>query len=71
MEELQVVRKAEQGAVWSWWTVSHALDHITVIVLMFQDERDRMHWGEFEQTWSKRRRLAREKNEIESVRWGE
>jgi hypothetical protein len=29
-----------------------------------------MHWEEFEQTWSKRRRLAREKNEIESVRWG-
>lgn len=25
-----------------------------------------MHWEEFEQTWSKRRRLAREKNEIET-----
>lgn len=29
-----------------------------------------MHWEEFEQTWSKRRRLAREKNELESARVG-
>ena len=36
-----------------------------------QDERDRMHWEEFEETWSKRRRLAREKNEIETPRVGE
>lgn len=35
-----------------------------------QDERDRMHWEEFEQTWSKRRRLAREKNEIETPKIG-
>jgi hypothetical protein len=33
-----------------------------------QDERDRLHWDEFEQTWSKRRRLAREKNELEQPR---
>lgn len=31
-----------------------------------KDQRDQMHWEEFEQTWSKRRRLAREKNEIET-----
>lgn len=36
------------------------------IVLTNQDQRDQMHWEEFEQTWSKRRRLAREKNEIET-----
>jgi hypothetical protein len=30
-----------------------------------------LHWEEFEQTWSKRRRLAREKNEIETPRPGE
>jgi hypothetical protein len=31
-----------------------------------QDQRDQIHWEEFEHTWSKRRRLAREKNEIET-----
>ncbi|RSH95343.1 hypothetical protein EHS25_000430 [Saitozyma podzolica] len=52
LEELVKAREAEKDAVWTWWT----------------DERDQLHWEEFEQTWSKRRRLAREKNEIETPR---
>lgn len=34
--------------------------------LTSQDQRDQLHWEEFEHTWSKRRRLAREKNELET-----
>ncbi|WWC97865.1 hypothetical protein V866_004752 [Kwoniella sp. B9012] len=50
--ELKRVREAEKHLIWSSWT----------------EDRDRLHWDEFEHTWSKRRRLAREKNEIETPR---
>ncbi|WWC91313.1 uncharacterized protein L201_006256 [Kwoniella dendrophila CBS 6074] len=50
--ELKRVRESEKHLIWSSWT----------------EDRDRLHWDEFEQTWSKRRRLAREKNEIETPR---
>lgn len=30
-----------------------------------QEERDREQWDEFEQTWAKRRRLIREKSELD------
>lgn len=30
-----------------------------------QEERDREQWEEFEQTWAKRRRLIREKSELD------
>ena len=50
--ELQKMQEADKSMVWTWWGI----------------ERDRMHWDEFEQTWSKRRRLQREKNEIDTVR---
>nr|XP_019009739.1 uncharacterized protein I206_05299 [Kwoniella pini CBS 10737]OCF48520.1 hypothetical protein I206_05299 [Kwoniella pini CBS 10737] len=50
--ELKRVRESEKHLIWSSWT----------------DDRDQLHWDEFEQTWSKRRRLAREKNEIETPR---
>jgi len=36
-----------------------------------QEQRDSLHWDEFDRTWSKRRRLAREKNELETPRIGE
>ncbi|KAK8843384.1 hypothetical protein IAR55_007041 [Kwoniella newhampshirensis] len=52
LSELVKMREAEKHLIWSSWT----------------DERDQYHWEEFEQTWSKRRRLAREKNEIETPR---
>lgn len=32
-----------------------------------KDERDREQWEEFEQTWAKRRRLIREKSELDSA----
>jgi len=40
-------------------------------MLTGQEQRDQLHWEEFDRTWSKRRRLAREKNEIETPRFGE
>ncbi|GMK59350.1 hypothetical protein CspeluHIS016_0703650 [Cutaneotrichosporon spelunceum] len=49
-KDLGTWRKIEDKISWSTWT----------------DERDRLHWDEFEATWSKRRRLAREKNELET-----
>ncbi|ORY26253.1 hypothetical protein BCR39DRAFT_261639 [Naematelia encephala] len=52
LAELVRAREADKAHVWTSWT----------------DERDKLHWEEFEQTWSKRRRLAREKNEIETPR---
>ncbi|WWC64126.1 uncharacterized protein I303_106734 [Kwoniella dejecticola CBS 10117] len=50
--ELKRVRESEKHLIWSSWT----------------DDRDRLHWEEFEHTWSKRRRIAREKNDIETAR---
>lgn len=34
---------------------------------LLQEERDREQWEEFEQTWAKRRRLIREKSELDIV----
>ena len=55
LTELSMVRQAENSAVWTWWTA----------------QRDGLHWNEFNQTWTKRRRLNREKTEIEMPRPGE
>ena len=33
---------------------------------IIQEERDREQWEEFEQTWAKRRRLIREKSELDN-----
>ena len=74
LKELKVVKGEEHDAVWSWWTVRcfqvSVSGRCTVIrsANIGQEERDSLHWHEFEQTWSKRRRLAREKNEIETPR---
>lgn len=37
-----------------------------VILTSCQEERDREQWEEFEQTWAKRRRLIREKSELDA-----
>ncbi|BEI83919.1 hypothetical protein CcaverHIS002_0405230 [Cutaneotrichosporon cavernicola] len=50
IKDLCTWRKIEDKISWSTWT----------------DQRDQLHWDEFEATWSKRRRLAREKNELET-----
>ncbi|KLT39723.1 hypothetical protein CC85DRAFT_179074 [Cutaneotrichosporon oleaginosum] len=50
INDLGTWRKIEDKISWSTWT----------------DQRDQLHWDEFESTWSKRRRLAREKNELET-----
>ncbi|ORX39080.1 hypothetical protein BD324DRAFT_309849 [Kockovaella imperatae] len=52
VDELKRVRESEKQHVWTWWT----------------EQRDAIHWEEFAETWSKRRRLAREKTEIETPR---
>ncbi|KAL7421193.1 hypothetical protein Q5752_004078 [Cryptotrichosporon argae] len=52
LAELARSRDSDKKLVWSSWT----------------DERDRLHYDAFDQTWRKRRRLAREKNEIETLR---
>lgn len=46
------MRDAERHLIWSTWT----------------EERDKLHWDEFQTTWSKRRKLAREKGLIETTR---
>ncbi|EIW67012.1 hypothetical protein M231_07141 [Tremella mesenterica] len=51
LSELEKMRETDRNMTWTWWTI----------------ERDQLHWNEFEQTWSKRRRLQREKNEIDTV----
>ncbi|WVQ75453.1 hypothetical protein IAR50_005078 [Cryptococcus sp. DSM 104548] len=50
--EYRRMKDAEKHLVWSSWT----------------DERERLHWEEFQATWSKRRKLAREKGLVETHR---
>ncbi|ODN95706.1 hypothetical protein L198_04324 [Cryptococcus wingfieldii CBS 7118] len=50
--EYRRMKDAEKHLVWSSWT----------------DERERIHWEEFQATWSKRRKLAREKGLVETHR---
>ncbi|TYJ54095.1 hypothetical protein B9479_005281 [Cryptococcus floricola] len=50
--EYRRMKDAEKHLVWSAWT----------------DERERIHWEEFQATWSKRRKLAREKGLVETHR---
>nr|ODN90656.1 hypothetical protein L203_01767 [Cryptococcus depauperatus CBS 7841] len=50
--ELKRMRDSETHLIWSTWT----------------DERDRLHWEEFQRTWSQRRKLAREKGLIDAAR---
>ncbi|WVQ89990.1 hypothetical protein IAS59_003766 [Cryptococcus gattii] len=52
LAEFGRMRDAERHLIWSTWT----------------EERDKLHWDEFQTTWSKRRKLAREKGLIETTR---
>ncbi|AAW44287.1 expressed protein [Cryptococcus deneoformans JEC21] len=52
LAEFRRMRDAERHLIWSTWT----------------EERDKLHWDEFQTTWSKRRKLAREKGLIETTR---
>jgi hypothetical protein len=67
LEEILQVKHENQEAVWTWWTVSTPTAYSGFIQADIQDERDREHWDEFQDTWAKRRRLIREKNELDLV----
>jgi hypothetical protein len=65
LEEILKVKDENKEAVWTWWTV--CLSDSRKDDADEQDERDREQWEEFQDTWQKRRRLIREKGDLEHV----
>ena len=59
------VKDENKEAVWTWWTVG--LNLPSKGYADEQDERDGEQWEEFQDTWQKRRRLIREKGDLEHV----